>query len=358
MKIAIDCRMSGMSGIGVYLDNILEYLLASNQTNDYLLIGNIAKLSGYESHSNCKVLHADISIFSFDELFRFPVKEINSCDIFYTPNFNIPGGIKIPILSSIHDVVFMDVPDLTGKIGLFIRRLALKRALRISKKVITVSEFSKLRISHHFKTIPEIILAGGGVNNELKRFNRGKATLYNFPYVLFIGNIKKHKGLRLLLAAFHLAKEMGLRQKLVIVGNYDAFRTSDDEIIRLIDEENENIVFTGSISNKQLFDSITHASLLVQPSRYEGFGLPPLEALYLGCPVLISDIPVFREIYQDFPVTFFQLDNIQDLADKLFLNCTEKQDLPDLRNRIESRFSFEHSAEIILKTLNDLHLEH
>jgi glycosyltransferase involved in cell wall biosynthesis len=343
--------MSGMSGIGVYLDNVVENMIGLNQNNTFLLLGNKARLSRFETHSMCKVLHMDIPIFSFKELFQFPVDEINTCDCFYTPNFNIPGGIRIPVYSTIHDVVFMDIPDLTNKIGRYIRKIALIRALRISKKVFTVSEFSKSRILHHFRHSPEIIIAGGGVNMELKRYKKMKERPFDFSYILFIGNIKRHKGLSDLLAAYHLARNNGLKQKLVIVGNYDAFRTSDSQTIQLINEENENIVFTGAINDRDLFDFLTHATLLVQPSKYEGFGLPPLEALYLGCPVLLSDIPVFEENYMDFPVTFFHLEDIDDLSKKLLEESQAVHPALDLKSRVESRFSFANSATIILNNL-------
>lgn len=348
MKIAIDCRMSGMSGIGVYLDNLVEYFLEDNKSDSFLLVGDISKLSKYENVPNCKILHTTISIFSFKEFCGFPTREINKCDVFYTPNFNIPFGIKIPIYSTIHDVVFLDIKGLTSNVGWLIRWLFLWRATRISKMVFTVSEFSRNRICFHFKNCPSIVVANSGINSQLKSFNAYPHSPYSFSYILFIGNIKKHKGLRLLLEAYDKACKIGFNRKLVIVGDYKSFKTADLDIINQIDTFNDHIVFTGKITNEELYNTIAHADLLVQPSFYEGFGLPPLEALYLGCNVLISDIPVFREIYDPLPLTFFDLANVDELSSKIVECSGKKKQMSSIKTYIDTLYSLKRTAQTIM----------
>lgn len=119
-KIAIDCRMINNSGIGTYLREILPYLLETQ--NQFLLIGNREKLKEFLEYKNVELLECDIKIFSLEELFFFPVKPINQCDIYYSPNFNIALGIKIPIYLTIHDVIFLDMPELTSKLGYIVRK--------------------------------------------------------------------------------------------------------------------------------------------------------------------------------------------------------------------------------------------
>lgn len=348
MRIAIDCRMSGMSGIGVYVDNILAYWISENVNNSFLLVGDKDKLKCYANSPQCTILHTEIPIFSLKEVFRFPTKEINQCDVFYSPNFNVPFGIKIPIYATIHDVVFLDVEGLTSKIGQIIRKLVLWRTIRISKKIFTVSDFSKGRILFHFKKTPEIIVANDGINHELKDFRKSEQVPYPFQYILFIGNIKKHKRLDVLLDAYDQARKKGFFQKLVIIGDYKNFKTADTNILNRIDEHNENVVFTGRITNEQLYNTIAYATLLVQPSIYEGFGLPPLEALFLGCNVLISDIPVFHEIYDNLPVTFFEVNNVDDLTEKIVL-CVLKDSLKlSIKDNIDKLYSLNRSAQLIL----------
>lgn len=353
MKIAVDCRMTGMSGIGVYLDNILRYFISANVDDQYLLVGSRKKLSVYVNNQSCEILDTDVPIFSLKEFFGFPVKEINKCDLFYSPNFNIPYGIKVPIFSTIHDVVFLDVNGLTSGIGKFIRRCLLKRTVRISKMLFTVSAFSRQRIMYHFPDAPEIIVANSGINHMLMEYKPCELSPYPFEYILFIGNIKKHKGLEILLNAFDNARGKGFDRKLLIVGDHENFRTADKKILRRLDEQDKNIIFTGRITDEQLYDTIAHSSLLVQPSVYEGFGLPPLESLYLGCNALISDIPVFHEIYGSLPVTYFDLNDINDLENKI-ISCVNNEKLPEsVRFDIDKLYSLSRTSELILSHIKN-----
>lgn len=348
MNIAIDCRMSGLSGIGVYLDNIIDQWTNQKNEHTFTLFGEKKNLSRYGRYSNVRIIETNIDIFSFKELFRFPSKEVNQCDVFYSPFFNIPGGITIPIFSTIHDVVFLDVEELASKVGTFIRKLALRRAYRISSSIFTVSEFSKKRIQFHLGTKKEIVVTYSAINDELKTFQSDAQKYYDFEYILFIGNIKKHKGLDILLKAYRNSRENGFTPKLVIVGDNKKFKTVDKEISQMLEEElDSNIVYTGNISNEKLYIIISQASLLVQPSVYEGFGLPPLESLYLGCNILLSDIPVFREIYTGFPVTFFDRNNLTEFSEKI-QTCSKLKPVPaDIRQDIDKRYNFYRASNLI-----------
>ncbi|MBM6823040.1 glycosyltransferase family 1 protein, partial [Fusobacterium mortiferum] len=120
-KIVIDCRLIGNSGIGTYLREILPYLLKTK--NKFFLIGKKEKLKEFLGYKNVELLECDIKIFSLKELFYFPhIKIINKCDIYYSPNFSISLWIKIPIYLTIHDVIFLDMPELTSKLEYIVRK--------------------------------------------------------------------------------------------------------------------------------------------------------------------------------------------------------------------------------------------
>ena len=298
-KIAIDCRMINNSGIGTYLREILPYLLETQ--NQFLLIGNREKLKEFLEYKNVELLECDIKIFSLEELFFFPVKPINQCDIYYSPNFNIALGIKIPIYLTIHDVIFLDMPELTSKLGY----------------IVTVSNFSKKRIEEHLGREKKIVVTYNGISKYILKKSDEK--YIKKDYIIFVGNIKKHKGLKILLEAFKLVKKEDKKLKLVIVGNQNNFRTKDKEVIELLEDRNLNkdIIFTGYVDNKELKKLIAEARILVQPSLYEGFGIPPLEALALGTNVIVSDIEVFREVYTQMNIIFFKLNDKNDLSKKI-----------------------------------------
>ena len=117
MKLAIDCRFVGKSGIGTYIENILDELVAHHTEHEYLLIA-YKPFDDYAHFSNIRFVITDIKPFSLKEMFFFPVDEINKCDAYFSPYINIPGRIRIPVYSTIHDVIFLDFPKLVSKVGL------------------------------------------------------------------------------------------------------------------------------------------------------------------------------------------------------------------------------------------------
>lgn len=346
-KIAIDCRMINNSGIGTYLREILPYLLETQ--NKFLLIGNKEKLKGVLEYENIEILECNIKIFSLQELFLFPVKKINQCDLYYSPNFNIALGIKVPIYLTIHDVIFLDIPELTSKLGYIIRKFYYKLAYKKSEKIFTVSNFSKKRIEEHLGRGKKIIVTYNGISKYI--LEKSDEEYVKKDYIIFVGNIKKHKGLKILLEAFKLVKEQDKNLKLVIVGNQNNFRTKDKEVIELLEDKklNKDIVFTGYVDNKELKKLIAEARMLVQPSLYEGFGIPPLEALVLGTNVIVSDIEVFREVYNESEVEYFEVNNIKKLVYNIFKNLKIQKE----KFKISSHFSYIEVSKIIIKELNN-----
>ena len=346
MKLAIDCRFIGKSGIGTYIENILDELVAHHPENEYLLIAE-KPFADYVSLSNIRYVITDIKPFSLKELFRFPVKEINKCDAFFTPYINIPGRTNVPVYSTIHDVIFLDLPELTSRIGRMIRWFFLWRATKLSKTVFTVSSFSKSRILAHFPNTKDIRIVNNCISKDIKKYDVTQITKKD--YFVFVGNIKAHKGLATLLKGFAIAQQKGLKSKLVIVGNADKFRTSDRDITSLLNEA-KNVEFTGWVDNQKLCELIASAKALVLPSRYEGFGIPPMEALYLGTNAIVSDIPVLKEVYSKYPVTFFNVDNPESLCDAL-LQQREAIDVSYIRNAINRDYDIKVEIERILKIL-------
>lgn len=167
--------------------------------------------------------------------------------------------------------------------------------------------------------------------------------------IVFVGNIKTHKGLKTLLQAYHEAKTEGYSSSLKIVGESEHFRTKDNALSVLL-EETEDVTFTGFLTNEELYELVARACLLVQPSCYEGFGIPPMEALYLGTNVLISDIPVFREVYQNLPVTFFKVGDVIDLKNKLMADYPAL-DMARVRKDINHQYSIQGQVNLLLKDL-------
>jgi len=353
MNIVIDCRMMQASGIGVYLRGCLPWLIKSN--NNFLLIGNKNKLRIFELNSNVKIINCNIKPFSFRELF-FPLRitrEINNADAYYSPYINIPRGIKIPIYTTIHDIIFPDLPELTSKVGLEARMWFYRRSHKKSKKIFTVSQFSKLRIEHNLGTRKPVVVTNNAIQPMFLEQSENYKKILKKNTIVFIGNLKRHKGLYYLLDAFRLARDEGLNYNLVIVSSKKKLRSLDNTILKKIKSSNDgSISITGYISDEALIVLLASSSLLVQPSLYEGFCYPPLEAMILGTHALISDIPVLSEVYADFPVTFFKAGDSNDLKEKimelLYNKPAQKLTLPE---NLVSKYTFEKTASIILDNL-------
>jgi len=354
MTICIDCRMIEASGIGVYLRECLQHFIKSE--NNFILLGNAGRLKCYSSNENVKIIECDIKPFSIKEIIFFPVKtakQINNADIFFSPYFNIPQHIKIPIYITIHDIIFPDMPELTSKIGLLARMWFYRRAYKKSRKIFTVSEFSKSRIQYHLGNEKPVVVAHDAIQSMFLAYRAKVRNIKKTQTIVFVGNIKKHKGLDCLLDAFLSAKNNGLLYRLIIIGSKDKFRTVDKTILQKIDSiDSEAVKFTGFISDEQLMEYISSAALLVQPSLYEGFGFPPLEAMTLGTHALISDIPVFREIYSGFPVTFFHSGDSHDLKEKMMeLLFNKEPSSLVLSDELLLRYTFDKTASIILNEM-------
>ena len=348
MRISIDCRYIGKSGIGTYIENLVDKLLTDHPEHQYVLI--CEKGNRLLERDNVQILETDIKPFSLKELLCFPVSEINNCDAYFSPYFNLPLRIKIPVYSTIHDVLFLDRRELTSWLGYIARKFYLWNAVRMSKAIFTVSEFSKSRIRHHFMTKKNIIVTFSAISSTIKEAAKIKYEKDIPPYIIYVGNIKKHKGLKLLLEAYKKAMTSGYDRKLYLVGNADKFRTTDDELSSLI-EENENVEFTGFLPNEKLHEMIAKAELLVLPSYYEGFGLTPLESLYIGTDVLISDIEVLKEVYKELPVTYFKCGDVDDLAAKLLSHKQKLNDTEEIRSTIDVLYNSSDIANKILKNI-------
>ncbi|MCR5786365.1 MAG: glycosyltransferase family 4 protein [Acholeplasmatales bacterium] len=338
MKIAIDCRYLGLSGIGRFLESILDSFDFSK--HDFYLIGDLNKTKKYQGANYINDLN---SPFSIKGLFKSDVKFINSCDVYFTPNFIVPYGIKTRVVSMLHDIIFMDHKEWNKNIiDTIEKKHLLARGLKVSDKVFTVSNFSKTRIGYYYPKYANKVEAHyPGVSSKfINKFDNNDKQ----DYIIYVGNVKKSKGLKTLLEAMELIKDNNI--KLYIVGDNSSFRNKDKEIEKYF--ANPNVEFSGKIDDESLIKLVQKARFLIQPSFYEGFGSTPIEALNLGTKPIISDIEVFKEVYSCLPVEFFKTGDAHDLADKI-LNTDYKFSL-DCKD-MNDKYSYINYSSIIYNEL-------
>lgn len=324
MKIAVDCRYIGRSGIGRVCEGIADNL--DYAADDYYLIGDEEKLKMYPAAG---IIGDGSDPYSVKGLLKFSKTVNKLCDAIVIPNFLVPFGVKIPVYSVMHDLIFLDEGySVRGVTDKAVKRFLLRRGMKKSEKVACVSNFTMSRCRLHFgKYAHKCYVNYPGLSEYVKNFaDQGAAK--KSDTVVFVGNVKQNKGLDVLLAAFERTQGLTLK----IIGERENFLTGAK-----IDADGiENVVFTGKLSDEELFKEVASAKYLVQPSRYEGFGSPPLEALWLGTRPVISDIEVFREVYGELPVVFFKCGDADDLAVKL----REQVDASPCRAEIEAKYSY------------------
>ena len=347
-KIVIDSRYFGKSGIGQTCKGILDNI---QSFENIILLGNKEVLS--KKYPKATIIDNNSNPFSRKAFFltKKEKKIINASKCFFSPAYIVPYGIKTNIVTIIHDCVFFDEKETTNNIfDKFIKKHCYKRAINKSKIVFTISNFSKSRIKDLFRIDDKklkMIISGCLSKDIIEYRNENTLPSSKENSIVFVGNIKKHKGLDTLLEAFKIAKTKDSSLKLYIIGNIDGLRSK----LNLSHNFDLKDVFVQkNVKNHELFEIISRCKYLVQPSRYEGMGLTPLEALYLKTNVVLNDIPVFHEFYEkNCNVEFFKLNDSSSLS-KLILNIPKYTDQEEFFNY----FDYKKTVKTILETINNL----
>lgn len=309
-SLVVDCRMINNSGIGKYIKNVLPGLIQINSF-DIVCLAN-ENLNGFTWSSNIRIIKMKSKPFSLLEQFELPLK-VPNCDIAWFPNWNVtflPIRAKF-IVVTVHDVLYLSLPELYPKMNRIISIAFLEMLSIRANKIITVSGYSKHEILKHIHIdADKIIPIHLGIDKNFKAKLTNKVCAEN--YILFVGNIKPHKNLRNAILAFSRLANKSF--KFYIVGKKEGFITGCED---LLDMENfPNVRFFGEVSDDVLASLYLNAKLFFFPSKYEGFGLPILEAMVYNLPILASDIEVIREVAQDY-IQYFDPNDIEDIVKKL-----------------------------------------
>lgn len=314
---AIDCRMVDDSGIGTIIQNTVPGLLSRfPESQFYLLFNPQAPLSKkWLAFSNAHPIEIQSTKFTLREQWELIKKIPTNVSTFWSPHFNAPFFWKKNLLMTLCDVNPLAHPELSGN---WIKRISFKVYFWLIKKgkfpIVTISHFSKEEILKYLKIdANRVSVAWCGVNPLWFEKTEGK-TKRSKPYILYVGNVKPHKNLKNLIAAFDIIKNE-ISHDLVIVGKKEGFITGDESMIsKALERQKDRVVFTGKVSFEDLKIYYQNASLFVFPSLYEGFGLPPLEAMASGVPVIVSNRASIPEICENAAI-YFDPESPRDIAD-------------------------------------------
>lgn len=251
-------------------------------------------------------------------------------------------------VSTIHDVAFERFPDSFSKMFQLAYHFAIPRIIKTSKKVITVSEFSKSEIVKLYGVKPGLIEV---IYNAVVDGFEPKSHNYGEDYILAVSSLSKQKNFPVLIKAFNQIKNKEI--KLYLVGSINK-NFVDPNLVDAIDS-NPNIKFLGRVSDEELVHLYSNAKCFVFPSLYEGFGIPPLEAQACGCPCVVSNSASLPEVCND-SALYFDPTNAGQLIDSIeevINNHKKRFELINKGFENVARFSWSRSAVKVLEAVAD-----
>ena len=258
---------------------------------------------------------------------------------------------------TIHDIIAYKFPDSVNLLPRIRFKLLLPKIIKNSDKIITDSYHSKSDLVNHFNVPDEKIeVIYLGVEDRFRILPPDKVCKVkdkyglSFPFILYVGVLAKHKNIPVLLEAFNITLKKGLNYKLVIAGEKAWKFQHIFETLHKLGLQ-EEVIFTGHVPDEDLPALYNAADLFVYPSLYEGFGLPPLEAMACGIPVIVSNTSSLPEVVSDAGFLFDPLNSVE-LADAIYKVLTDE----NLKNNMVTKglkrakfFSWEKCA---METLN------
>jgi glycosyltransferase involved in cell wall biosynthesis len=355
--ITIDCRMWNASGIGTYLQNLVPRVARRMPETEFALLGDVEVLAGAIA-GNVSVRALNAPIYSICEQWAVTAAIPAGTSLHWSPHYNVPVFASAPLLVTIHDALHVAMPELfPGWNKRVYAALMFRAALYRARAVLTVSGFTSNELQRLFGTwaAPQRLhVVSNGVDEAWFAIQPAVSPCAR-EYLLYVGNVKPHKNLRGLVAAFGEIKDR-LDVDLVIVGEREGFLTGDSELIDEAKQLGERVRFTGRVSQEALGQYYVHAKALVLPSFYEGFGLTALEAMAAGCPVAVSRAASLPEVCGD-AALYFNPGNTAEMAGAL---TKIVQDEP-LRKTLQAKgierareFTWENAADRTVRIIREL----
>jgi glycosyltransferase involved in cell wall biosynthesis len=310
VRIGIDARKLHDFGIGTYIRNLLRHLARLDRTTEYVVFSRpddralLSTLGG-----NFRTVVEKAGNYSLAEQVRIPIDlRREGVTLFHAPHYVLPPLVRCRSVVTIHDCIHLMFPQyLPNPLALGYARTSIRLAARRATRVLTVSESSKRDIQR-FVDIPadKIDVIYNAYDERFGIEPRDEDVVrvrerYQLEgeFVLYAGNVKPHKNIERLIEAFDLVRRRGLDHiKLIIIGDeiskYAALRRAVHA-----HQLHKYVRFLGYMPEETLAVMYRLAGVFVFPSLYEGFGLPPLEAMASGTPVVTSNVSSLPEVAGD-----------------------------------------------------------
>jgi glycosyltransferase involved in cell wall biosynthesis len=359
MKIGIDARLINETGVGRYIRNLVYELTLMHPSHTFSFVIFLPS-STYDSfvlpNENWEKRKVDVHWHTVLEQIVMPFLFFKEhLDLIHIPYFNIPILYPKKYIVTVHDLTILHVA--TGKASTrpgyiyALKRLGyqivLRFGLRRAAHIIAVSETVKKDIIQSLHIHPDkISVTYEGIDAKIHNTQYPMPNVKR-PYFLYVGNAYPHKNLEFLIRSFaaFTKNQKSKKQYLVLVGKDDFFYKRLRIWVNTLPCA-EQIIFLNAVDDELLAALYTHATASVFPSLAEGFGLPILESITFGCPVICSDIPVFHELFGDIP-TFVNPNNQNELSAALgkSLSQSTKKISQDQIEKVKQTYQWSQTAK-------------
>jgi len=318
MRIAINALSvrANYAGIGIYTKNLVDALSHIDKKNHYLLLLNVENYHDFcvhqENFENLIVWAPFKKYYIWEQFYQPFILKKKKIDLIHGPRAVLPLFCGIKSVVTIHDLAFLLFPEFMPFNPIRYWDIFVKRSVLKADHVIAVSENTKRDLVRSLN-IPEskISVTYEGCNGNFKMI-REKSVLapisekYGLPhrFILYVGTIEPRKNLNVLLLALQILKRKhSISPKLVMVGKKGWLYSDFFKTIHTLKLE-DDIVFIGYVQEEDLPYIYNLADVFVYPSKYEGFGLPLLEAMACGVPVIASNTSSIPEVLGDAGLLF------------------------------------------------------
>lgn len=372
-RVGIDARFYGPvgKGLGRYVKEVIDRVLLMDDKNEYVIFLSPENFDYFVSpNKRIKKVLTNVRWYTLKEQILMPlIYWREKIDLLHIPHFNVPLLCPVKFVVTIHDLILTkystERATTLGPILYYLKnlgyRIGIYLAIKRAKKIIAVSEFTKRDIMEQFKVRSEkIAVTYEGVFKTNKEQNIADKKIilgYNIdkPYLLYVGNAYPHKNLEGLIKIMPKLREKFSDISLVLVGKEDYFYKRAKQYARKIIKKENFIIFPGFVPDKDLQILYKYALAYIFPSLYEGFGLPPLEAMSAGCPVISSDKTSMPEILGS-AAYYFNPEKEDEFLAAIIKVVSDDRLKEDLRKRGYERikrYSWDECAKKTLKIYDD-----
>jgi glycosyltransferase involved in cell wall biosynthesis len=369
VRIAIDGRKLHDYGIGTYVRNLLRQLARQDDTNDYVVFCRASDCDAVEELGpRFRAVVETAKPYSIAEQFALPMAlRREGVELFHEPHYVLPPLTPCRSVVTIHDCIHLRFPQyLPNKVAYAYARGQMWAATHQAARVMTVSEASKRDILRYFR-VPEsrIDVIYNAIDDRFWQAPTAEDVTrvrerYRLtdPFVLYAGNIKPHKNLERLIEAFHLMRQnnpnLATVQLLIIGDEISKYASLRRAVHR--NKLHKHVRFFGFVSDQTLAALYRLADVFVFPSLYEGFGLPPLEAMASGCPVITSNVSSLPEVVGDAAVMIdpYEPAAIAGAMDRVLTTPALREDLRGRGLERARGFSWERSIKRVREIYDEV----